>query len=221
MANYFPLFFILLVLGFIIGSSILFSKKNRMLRKLRKSPFKKVSQAQNGQYQKFKGKALFVHELTKSPLTNRDCIFYRVLVRQKRDKYWRTLIEDNSEADFFLDCKGELLLIKMDQPSSFREILLENDHDVRSSIFNDATKQMDAFLEKHNKKSENIIGLNKTLRYKEGILEHEEMVVVKGIVEWKALKEPIAGYSYSKIATLKGNAHEKLLITDLKKAQIH
>lgn len=192
-----------------------------MLRKLRKSPFKKVSQAQTGQYQKFKGKALYVQELTKAPLTHRNCIFYQATVQQKRDKSWRTLIEENSEADFFVDCDGELLLIKMDQPNSFKNILLDNDHEVQSGFLNTPNAKMEAFLKKHNKESNNILGFNKTLRYQEGILEHGETVVVKGIVEWKSLKEPIAGYSYSKIATLKGNAHEKLLITDLKKAQVH
>jgi len=54
--------------------------------------------------------------------------------------------------------------------------------------------------------------------YTEGIIELNEPIAVKGIAQWKLLKEPIEGYSYSKILTLTGVKKEKLLITDEPKA---
>lgn len=63
-------------------------------------------------------------------------------------------------------------------------------------------------------------GFNKTLRYTEGIIEVGEEITVAGFVEWETLKEPIEGYSYSKIATLKGSEKQKVIITDLPKEKL-
>ncbi|MFL1011099.1 hypothetical protein [Flavisericum labens] len=51
------------------------------------------------------------------------------------------------------------------------------------------------------------------MRFKEGIIELNEPISVKGIAQWKTLKQPVEGYSYSKILTLSGTKKEKLLVT--------
>ena len=65
------------------------------------------------------------------------------------------------------------------------------------------------FLKKHGKKSAGLFGFNKTLRFKEGIIETNENIAIKGIAEWKSFNQPIEGYSYSKKLTLKGTAKYK------------
>mgnify|MGYP000748910719 CR=1 FL=1 len=49
-------------------------------------------------------------------------------------------------------------------------------------------------------------------------IELDEKIAVLGVAKWKTLKEPIEGFSYSKILTLSGIDKQKLLITDIKKA---
>ena len=79
-------------------------------------------------------------------------------------------------------------------------------------------EKLEAYLKQHNKKSMGILGINKTIRYTEGVIELDEPIAIKGIAKWKVLKEAIKGYSYSKILTLEGTKKEKLLITDEPKA---
>ena len=95
-----------------------------------------------------------------------------------------------------------------------RLVYLEKDHRADSGFMNDATARLNNFLESHGKSSIGILGFNKTIRYKEGIIELNEKVAVKGIGQWKSLSEPIEGFSYSKILTLTGTEKQRLIITD-------
>ncbi|WP_298239440.1 hypothetical protein [uncultured Algibacter sp.] len=55
-------------------------------------------------------------------------------------------------------------------------------------------------------------------RCNEGLIELNEEIAIKGIAKWKTLKEPIEGYSYSRILTLNGTSEKRLLITDTQEA---
>ena len=70
-------------------------------------------------------------------------------------------------------------------------------------------------LKSYNITSTGILGFNKSLRYKEAIIEIGEQITVAGIAKWKTLSQPIEGYSYSKIAALESTEKQKLIITDL------
>ena len=77
---------------------------------------------------------------------------------------------------------------------------------------------LEKLLRKHQKESTGFFGFNKTLRYREGIIEEGEAIAVKGLAQWKTLSEPIEGYSYSKLLTLTGDKKHKLIITDVPEA---
>lgn len=204
----------------ILFLSFFFSEKNRMLRNLKKSKSKSVSNIQSGKYEKIIGKALYVKETMTAPLSGRTCVFYHVEVTQKRGKNWHTIIKDQKIAPFFMDCNGEMVLIKADGSPKTQVIILDQDHKSSSGFLNDATIRLENYLKAYGKQSTNFLGMNKAIKYYEGIIEPNEKIVVKGIAEWKDIKEPIEGYAYSKILTLSGSDKQKLYITDLKKALI-
>lgn len=213
-----PILMFILV-GVIIVLFIYFEDRRRFLREMKKTPRTSISRATNGEYSKIVGVAKNVQEPMKAPLSNRSCIFYHVKVEQKRDKNgWSTIIDDMSNADFFIESGDEMAIVKMDQPYTFRKIILQKDHIKNSGFLNDANEKLEAYLRRHNKKSTYAIGLNKSLRYSEGIIELDETVAVKGVAKWKGLKDMIPGYNYSKILTLEGSKDQKLLISDLKEA---
>jgi len=52
-------------------------------------------------------------------------------------------------------------------------------------FLDDATDNLERYLNKKGEKSEGFLGLNKTLRYKEGVLERGEKIAVFGKGIWK------------------------------------
>mgnify|MGYP000014267264 CR=1 FL=1 len=112
-----------------------------------------------------------------------------------------------------------MAIVKMSSlQKSIRRFYLINDYKEKSGIRNNASEKLKAYLKYHNKKSTGFLGINKTIRYSEGIIKLNECIAIKGVAEWKVLDKPVKGYSYSKILTLTGTKKEKLLITDEPKA---
>lgn len=196
-----------------------FSNKNKLLREFKKSRKKQINRIKANEYAKIIGKAKHASQPLIAPLSDRKCVYYHVLVEVKGDKHWRKIIDDVRYVDFFVESSSEMAIIKLSslKKSSLR-VHLVKDYKEKSGFRNDANDKLEAYLEKHNKQSTGVFGLNKTIRYTEGIIELNEPIAVKGIAEWKNLNEPIESYSYSKILTITGTKKEKLLITDEPKA---
>jgi hypothetical protein len=92
---------------------------------------------------------------------------------------------------------------------------LVEDKKTSSGTFNDSTPEFESLLKQYNIELLNFLGFNKSLRYREGVIEIGEKITVAGIAKWKTLSEPIPDYHYSKIAELVGEGKDKLIITDL------
>ena len=215
----FYLIFIIAIIATVAILSYYFSKKQRVLRELKKSDAIPISRAKQGDYVKIIGKAIGGNQPLKAPLSGRSCLYYYVLVEKKGDKTWHTYIEEEDGQDFFLETGYERAIVK---PKGihfgFKRTLFVVDYKDKSGVFNDAKPHLEQFLKRYGKGSVNFIGLNKTLRYSEGIIEEGETIAVKGIAQWKTLNEPIEGYSYSKLLTFTGDEKNKLIVTDLPQA---
>ncbi|MEW4923379.1 hypothetical protein [Algibacter sp. 2305UL17-15] len=196
-----------------------FGKKQVILRHLKKFKFKEILQFRTNEPTKITGKVLHVHEPFIAPFSKRKCVAYEIKIRQKKsggkNSYWKTLVEKEDIQDFFIERKGEVVMIKPSKsPKNYKSYLVE-DKTVSSGFLNDPTPEFQELLEEFNIKSENLLGFNKRLRYSERILEVGETVTVGGIAKWKVLDTEILGYNYSKIATLESDLKHKIIITDL------
>ncbi len=215
----------LLWVGLIIVGAILFiaivyyfGPKAVILRELKKSKAVPINRIQEGEYAKVIGVAKLVKDPIIAPISGRHCVFYQIIVEKKGGKNsWHTVINETNTQDFFVETRGEMAIVKTDQPKNFRKIFLEKDHKAKSGFWNNANDRLENYLKRHGSSSKNFLGLRKTLRYHEGIIEPGETIAVKGIGNWKNLKEPIEGFHYSKVLTLVGSKDKKLLLTDLKK----
>jgi hypothetical protein len=199
--------------------SFYYSRKNRMLREFKKSRKKSINSIKRNEYAKIIGKAKHVKSPLIAPLSGRECVYYHVIVEVKNDKNWRKIIDDVKAQDFFIATNTEMAIVKtsdLDKASNY--VHLVKDFNKKSGFRNDAPEKLEAYLKTYSKKSTGLFGINKQMRYKEGVIELDEAIAVKGICEWKNLSEPIAGYSYSKILTLTGTKKQKLLVTDEPKA---
>lgn len=213
-----PILFITAIVMMIVFGYY-FSDKQRILRELKKSRRKPISQVRENEYAKVIGKAKHVDEPLIAPISGRPCVYYKVHVERKGDKSWHTVVRETKSQDFFLESNTELAIVKANfEVEKNKRVYLEEDHKRNSGFMNDASHKLNAYLAQHNKSSTGFFGFNKTLRYKEGIIALNETVAVKGVAKWKALNAPVDGYSYSRILTFEGSAEQKLLITDVPKA---
>ncbi|GAA4895433.1 hypothetical protein GCM10023311_20180 [Flaviramulus aquimarinus] len=211
-----------LAFGIIAFVANYFSNKRIMLREFKKSRKTSISRIRENEYAKIIGKAKHVNEPLTAPLSGRLCVYYHVVVEIKGDKRWNKIINDENAQDFFIESSSEMAIVKMSAiQKSMRRFFLVKDYKQNSGFRNDADGKLEAYLKQHNKKSTGILGINKTIRYTEGVIELNEPIAVKGIAKWKVLNEAVKGYSYSKIVTLEGTKKEKLLITDEPKALLY
>lgn len=214
---FFPilLFSVFAIIGII---SYFFSTEKRILRALGKAPLKPINRIRENEYAKIIGKAKYVHKPLIAPLSGRQCVYYHIIIEKKVKNGWSKYVEDKKIQDFFIESGSELAFINTTQSNKFSQVYLIKDHSLESGFLNDATAKLENYLESLGKRSSGLLGFNKTLRYREGVIELDEKIAIKGIGKWKGLSEPIEGYSYSKILHIYGSKEQEFLLTDLPEA---
>jgi len=168
-----------------ISSAIYHRRFAKIRRKLRKADFKRIQHVQDGQIVTIAGNVVFHKRFVKAPLSERQCVYYHTTVERKKNSgkksQWVKEIDEASAVDFILDDGEDLALIEANAIEGY----LEKDSKYKSQTFVDATPIMEAFLDKYNLTSTGPMGLNKTMKYREGALEKHEYVVVCGQCFWE------------------------------------
>ncbi|KJD36535.1 hypothetical protein PW52_02470 [Tamlana sedimentorum] len=216
----------IIIIFFIITAAIIiattyFNSKNTVLRQLKTYTPKSSTQFKTNQPTKISGTVLEVSEPFIAPYTKRPCIAYIFEVKERvsngKHTRWKTLIKKEDIQDFFIETKGDQVMIK---PTKNNYLLyMEQDHKLQSGFFNKPNENFAAVLKTLGVENKNWFGINKSLKYTERIIEIGETITVGGISKLKSLSEPIEGYNYSKIATLESSETHKLIITDSPKAK--
>ena len=168
---------------------IIFNDEARIIRKLKNARLKTISSFNEGDEAKIIGTIKKADTPLISPLTNRECIGYHVLVEQEKkndDTYsWKTIIDIKFIEDFIITDNEMDAIVRTNKLKS----VIVKDNKQTSGFLNDATPQLEQFLNNHGTKSEGILGFNKTMRYREGILEPGELISVLGKGTWKMSKD--------------------------------
>ena len=211
--NIFPFLIVAIILAAILYN-FFFSKKARINRKLRKAPFRKIANFQNGEIAKIIGNILPIDQALRAPLSLRECSYYYVLVEEKRSNgkssHWRTIIEQEISNKFLVK-EGENVALIQDHRVMSNIVI---DKKYSSGLFNDASERLESFLKKHGYESEGFLGFNKEIRYKEGILEDNEKVSVLGKGEWKTAIELGLPPEYEKILVITAADNEHIYLSD-------
>lgn len=215
----FILLVIILIVAIIIFAKYFFGKKQVIIRTLSKIPHKPIHSFKTNEIVKVTGKALHVDTPLIAPLSKRKCIFYYVRIEQKKsngkNSYWKTLVTDEKIQNFFLSDNDHMLIVQPTQNPINYISYLQIDKKTTSGTFNHPSPEFESVLRSYNINPNGFLGFNKTLRYKEGIIEIGEEITVAGQVRWKTLNEPIPEYPYSKIASIENPENKKIIITDL------
>ncbi len=179
--------FVIIVFAILIGSILYtyyFSRKGIVRRKLRKAVQVSIANFKDDEIAKVRGEVKFVKEPLTAPLSGRACAHYRVVVEEQRksgkSRSWHTIIEEEQSSNFLVKEGSHYAL--MDHKN--RKSYLVPDAKYDSGFLNDATPHLEAFLNKYGHKSEGFFGMNKTIRYREGVLEEGELVAVTGLGRW-------------------------------------
>ena len=164
-----------------------------------------------------------MHEPFVAPFSKRKCVAFHFTIQQKKSNgkssYWKTLVEQSNIQDFFIEDQGEVVMVKPKKAPSNYISYMVTDRSISSGVFNAPTPEFLRLLKQYGIESTNLLGFNKSLRYSESIIEVGETITAGGIAKWKKLSEPLAGYSYSQIATLESSDSQKIVITDHPSAQ--
>lgn len=174
-----------LVVIAVIFFSCYYSKKAIVKRKLKKAIDKHISTFLNGDIAKIVGKVEIIGNPLIAPLSGRKCAYYYVLVEQRvsngKSTYWKTIIEEEVSGSFLVKDGRYCAQINTQKVKSY----IVQDKMYTSGFMEDATEVLEKYLRAHNQKSECFLGFNKSLRYKEGVLEQGEMIAAMGRGEWK------------------------------------
>jgi len=182
--------FFLLVIVFIIVLKV--AKPQTLLRtEFRKSACKDISAVEDGDVVKIVGQLVPVGELISAPLSGRKCCFYDVRIEEKRhyratvdviDKgnNWYNLVEEQKSSAFVIEDGGNYAFINTQKLKA----TLAVDETFRSGFLNDASDTLEEFLKRNGQTSRGVFGLNKKLRFEEGVLEKGDTVAVLGKCRW-------------------------------------
>ena len=177
--SFVAVFAIFLIIGFI------FNKETIIKRKLKNAPFKKLGDFKDNDLAKIVGKVEVVGEPLIAPLSKRKCAFYTVLVEKRvssgRNSNWKTIIEENFKTRFLIRDGDQCAFINDDKLKFY----IVQDASYSSGFMEDATPTLEHYLQQHGYKSEGFLGFNKSMRYKEGVLEIGEEIAVFGKGKWR------------------------------------
>jgi len=180
------------IIPFIIGGitiiliflSFYFKKKAIIKRKLKKAPHKRIYHFRNGEVAKFTGVIEAVDGQLTAPLSKRKCSYYHIIVEQRvstgKSSRWKKIIEETKSNKFVIRDSSACAYIDSNEIKSH----IVFDKKYSSGFLNDASNDLENYLRKHGRESESFLGFNKTIRYREGILEEREKVAVLGKGKW-------------------------------------
>jgi hypothetical protein len=166
-----------------------FSNAAIIKRKLKKATGVKISMFMEGEVAKVVGQLKYINPPLIAPLSKRKCSYYHIIVEQRvstgKSSYWDTIIEEEKAQDVVIKDGNSYAFI---ETTLIKSHLIPDQH-YSSGTFNDTTPELETFLARHDLKSVNFLGMNKTLRYSEGVLEEGEVVAVLGKGNWKRKAE--------------------------------
>lgn len=210
-----------IVIVVIIGFPVYFiylSYEARVINKLHNTPEKKISQVLDGEIVSIRGRIKYFGTTLTAPFSGRKCIYYRATVEETAKKnridgganLWILNIDEEYSENVFIKSGNNYAYIDTSIVYSY----LVMDREYTSGYRKDANARMEKFLSERHKKSTDFFGTNRELRYKEGVLEENEIVSVAGKATWKNKSEMPFPIPAEKILVISGSDRDPLYLSD-------
>ncbi len=154
--------------------------EQRIRRRLRKAMRVPIAAVQEGQVARVVGRVCR-GKTVEAPMTGRRCFYYEAVVEEMRKHTWKKVIRETGGVPFVVEDDSGRAVVD----PAHADVVLVFDEDTGSGSFDDATRDQEAFLARHKQKSKGSF-FNRSLRYREAIIEHGEQVAVMG----QGVREP-------------------------------
>ncbi len=207
----------LLILGGILIVAIVssyYTKKARIKRKLKKTDQKRIASFRDGDIAKIVGTVEIIETPLEAPLSMRKCASFYVLVERKvssgKSSHWKKIIEEEGNSTYLIKEGGSYAFINDTHINSY----IVRDKEYSSGFLNDATDHLEKYLNSKGHESEGLFNFNKTLRYKEGILEQGEKIAVIGKGQWQEASTLGLPKKYGKVLALTSNEGKPMYLSD-------
>ncbi len=191
-----------------------YSRKAVVKRKLKKAVDKKISDFVSGDIAKIVGKVEIVGSPLVAPLSGRLCGYYYVYIEQRvssgKGSHWQKLIEEEKAGSFVVRDGRYCAYINSSNVKSY----LVQDRVYNSGFMEDATEVFEKYLNEHGQKSEGFFGMNKTLRYREGVLEPGELIAAIGRGEWKTAGQLGLEGDFDRVLVISSTETEPVYLSD-------
>lgn len=212
-----PFIFVIIIaiVSIVVFVAILFfNKKALVKRKLKKAGQTKISEFRSGDVAKLVGRVVFAGEPLIAPLSGRKCSMYYVHVQEKvtsgKSHHWVTRIKEEVWSKFLIKEGEKYAFINEKNLKCY----IVQDANYRSGFMNDASPKLEKYLARKSYKSENFMGLNRSFRYREGVLENDEQIAVFGKGVWKDASQLKLPETYGKVLEITSNNDEAVYISD-------
>ena len=175
---------------------------------------RKIAEFKSGDVAKIVGKVEFVDEPLIAPLSKRKCSLYYIQVKQKvssgKSSHWKTIIEETVSCKYVIKEDDSYAYIN----DKFPKCYIVQDRNYSSGFMNDAEEDIEKYLISKGHKSEGFLGLNKTLRYKEGVLEDGEEIAVFGKGDWEDAAKLNLPEKYGRVLVITSTNDEAVYLSD-------
>lgn len=203
-----------IIVGIVIFCIYYFSAKNRIKRKLKNAPHKPLSNFKNKEIAKVQGTIVAVDTPLRAPLSHRQCVAYSIEVDETKyngnNSYRETIIKDSMTSKYLIKDGDKYAIINAKSIKS--HIILDKNYS--SGFLNDATTTLEDYLNEKGHKSEGFLKMNKSLEYKEGILEIGEKVTAFGKGVWRKGSEFQLPETYDEVLELTPTSNESVYLSD-------
>jgi hypothetical protein len=159
----------------IVAARIYFSDRARVGRAITSAKRVDAARAPDRESVKIEGTLRYAEETVVAPFSGRVCAVYEVEVHERRGKGWRLVGRERFAKDFWVEDGSGRALVQA--PVSQLRVVSDAHH--RSGPWTDATPALEQLLGRLGQKSKGFF-LNRTLRYREGVMQAGERVAVCG-----------------------------------------
>ena len=191
---------------------VYFTPDARIKRALRRARATTIAAAGDGQIVKIVGTVRYGQRTVKSPLTDRTCTLYSVVVDDTGRSPATEVVREDFGADFCVEDGSGLALVRIGDVAP-TVVLVKDREFITTPIDSDAVIERFMTSRGHSLRGHLFL---KSLRAREGVLEAGERVAVCGLARWMADPDA-AGGSYRetpKRLVLEGSESLPLLLSD-------
>ncbi|PBQ33585.1 hypothetical protein CNR22_17990 [Sphingobacteriaceae bacterium] len=186
-------FFGCIIIVVIVGFPIYYlwlSHEAKVTNTLHNIPEKKISEVIGGEIVRIRGKIKYFDKPMIAPLSGSECVYYHVTLEEKSNdrhsteggiKLWSTILDEEFAESVVIHNGKDYAYIDTTIVNSY----LVMDKEWNSGYNRNATQRMEKFLESYKEKSTDYFDRNRELRYREGVLQKDEIISVAGKATWK------------------------------------